>query len=415
MGRRWQGAWLGNPLWTTAMSKLGMGLVGPGFIAAHHIDAVRRLGDVELIGVAGSSLASATRRARELGVGKAYASYRELIADPAVQVVHNTTPNHLHKEVSLAALRAGKHVISDKPLASSAQESYELFEAARIAGVANVVTFNYRGHALIQQARAMLATGKLGAPVFVHGCYLQDWLTDERAYSWRLDPKLGGASSALGDIGSHWCDLAEHVTGSRISAVLADLHTAVPVRQAPAAPTKAFAAHARAAQRRELKISSEDVASVLLRFDNGARGCLMVGQVLPGHKNDLRLEVNGRLASLAWRQEQPDALWVGHHAQANAVLERDPAQLDAAARPYAHLPAGHGEAWSDAFRNLIADAYAWIRRGGTPQTKPPALPSFADGYRNSLVIEAMLKSHAAGAWQAVEEPVRSPSRKEKRK
>lgn len=392
------------------MKKLGMGLVGPGFIAAHHIDAVRRLGNVEVVGIAGSSLASAQKRARELGVGRAYTNYRELLADPAVQVVHNTTPNHLHREISLAALRAGKHVISDKPLASNLQESRELHEAARDAGVAHVVTFNYRSHALVQQARAMIAKGKLGAPVFVHGCYLQDWLTDDTTYSWRLDPKRGGASSALGDIGSHWCDLAEHVTGARITAVLADLYTAVPVRHVAAAPTRAFA-KAKAAPRREVKITSEDTASVLLRFDNGARGCVIVGQVLPGHKNDLRLEVNGRLASLAWRQENPNELWIGHHAQANAVLSRDPALLDPAARGYAHLPAGHPEAWSDAFRNLIADAYAWIRKGGTPQTKPAALPTFADGYRNALVIDAMLKSHAAGgAWQGVDDD-REPPRK----
>ena len=393
------------------MKKLGMGLVGPGFIAAHHLDAVRRLGNVEIVGIAGSSLASATRRARELDAGRAFASYHELLADPGVQVVHNTTPNHLHREVSLAALRAGKHVISDKPLAANARESRELFEAARDAGVAHVVTFNYRGHPLVQQARAMIAKGKLGAPVFVHGCYLQDWLTDERAYSWRLDPKRGGASSALGDIGSHWCDLTEHVTGARIVAVLAELHTAVPVREAPAEATKAFAQAGKAAPRRKVKVTSEDLASVLLRFDNGARGCVTVGQVLPGHKNDLRLEVNGRLASLAWRQEQPNELWLGHHAQANAVLAKDPALLDAAARGYAHLPAGHPEAWSDAFGNLIADAYAWIRRGARPQHKPAALPTFADGYRNTLVIDAMLKSHAAGGvWQAVEDPLQ-PTRK----
>jgi predicted dehydrogenase len=393
------------------MKKLGMGLVGPGFIAAHHIDAVRRLGDVDVVGIAGSSPESAKKRARELGVQHAYASYHELLADPAVQVVHNTTPNHLHREVSLAALRAGKHVISDKPLAADVQESRELYEAAREAGVAHVVTFNYRGHPLVQQARAMIAKGRLGAPVFVHGCYLQDWLTDERAYSWRLDPKRGGASSALGDIGSHWCDLAEHVTGARIVAVLADLHTAVPVREAPAAATKAFASAAKHAPRRKLKITSEDLASVLLRFDNGARGCVTVGQVLPGHKNDLRLEVNGRLASLAWRQEQPNELWLGHQARPNVLLPRDPAQLDPSARGYAHLPAGHPEAWADAYPNLLADAYAWIRRGGTPATKPAALPTFADGYRNSLLIDAMLKSHAAGGvWQSVEDH-REPPRK----
>jgi predicted dehydrogenase len=394
------------------MKKLGMGLVGPGFIAAHHIDAVRRLGDVEIIGIAGSSLDSAKQRARDLGVARAYANYQALLADPAVHVVHNTTPNHLHKEISLAALRAGKHVISDKPLASSVQESRELFDAARNAGVANVVTFNYRGHALVQQARAMVAKGKLGTPVLVHGCYLQDWLTDERTYTWRLDPKLGGASSALGDIGSHWCDLAEHVTGARITAVLADLHTAVPVRQAPATSAKAFANQTKSTQRRKVAITSEDLASVLLRFDNGARGSLLVGQVLPGHKNDLRLEINGRLASLAWRQEQPNELWIGHHAQANTLLSRDPALLDTSARPYAHLPAGHPEAWADAFRNLIADAYTWIRKGGKPDGKPSALPSFADGYRNSLVIDAMLRSNAAGGvWQNVEAPRETTSSK----
>lgn len=384
------------------MKQLGMGLVGPGFIAAHHLDAVRRLGHVQIVGVAGSSLASAQKRARELNAGRGYASYQALIDDPDVQVIHNTTPNYLHREVSLAALRAGKHVISDKPLASNTEEARELFEAARDSRVAHVVTFNYRGYPLVQQARAMIAKGKVGPAVFVHGCYLQDWLTDERAYTWRLDPKLGGNSSALGDIGSHWCDLAEHVTGARITAVLADLHTVVPVREAPAASPKA----GKSAQTRKVKITSEDLATVLLRFDNGARGCVTVGQVLPGHKNDLRLEVNGRLASLAWRQEQPNELWIGHNAKANTLMTRDPALLDPLARGYAHLPAGHPEAWSDAFANLIADAYAWIGRGGTPKTKPVALPTFADGYRNSLLVDAMLKSHAAGgAWQAVDDPL----------
>jgi predicted dehydrogenase len=389
--------------------KLGMGLVGPGFIAAHHLDAVRRLGDVEVVGIAGSSLESATKRARELNAGQAYAGYRELLADPAILVIHNTTPNHLHREVSLAALRAGKHVISDKPLAATLAEARELYEAAREANLAHVVTFNYRGYPLVQQARAMIAKGKVGNTVFVHGCYLQDWLTDERAYTWRLDPKLGGNSSALGDIGSHWCDLAEHVTGARITAVLADLHTVVPVREVPATSAKAFSGAAKKSTQQR-KITSEDLATVLLRFDNGARGCVTVGQVLPGHKNDLRLEVNGREGSLAWRQEQPNELWLGHHAKPNKVLTRDPALLDPTARGYAHLPAGHPEAWADAFRNVIADAYAWIRTGAKPKAKPPALPTFADGYRNSLLVDAMLKSHAAGGvWQPIEDPL-APTR-----
>ena len=383
------------------MKRLGMGLVGPGFIAAHHLDAVRRLGDVDVVGIAGSSPESTQKRARELGVDRAYAGYRELLADPAVQVVHNTTPNHLHREISLAALQAGKHVISDKPLASSLEESRELHEAARKAGVAHVVTFNYRGYPLIQQARAMIAKGKLGAQVFVHGCYLQDWLTDERAYSWRLDPKRGGASSALGDIGSHWCDLAEHVTGRRIEAVLADLGTVVARREVSHAAGGTFS-RATTRGRRSVRIKSEDLATVLLRFRGGAKGCVAIGQVLPGHKNDLQLEVCGRKASVRWLQERQNELWVGRFGQPSVVIGKDPSILCADAARYAHLPAGHQEAWADAFRNVIADAYRWIREGARPQARPAALATFADGYRSDLLVEAMLASHAAGGvWQKI--------------
>jgi predicted dehydrogenase len=384
------------------VKKLGMGLVGPGFIAGHHLDAVRRLGDVDVVAIAGSSPASAERKARELKVSRGYGHYQELINDADVHVIHNTTPNYLHFEVTLAALRAGKHVISDKPLAMSVEEAGQLRDAALAARVAHVVTFNYRGNPLVQQARSMIAGGEIGALTFIHGHYLQDWMTDESVYSWRSDPRMGGASSALADIGSHWCDLAEHVSGSRIESVLADLTTVVPVRYSSGASAEAFS-HDSDAQRKRVEVTSEDLASVLLRFENGIKGCFTVGQVLPGHKNDLQIELNGRAASLKWRQEQQNELWIGRHAQASAVMMKDPALLSGDARRYAHLPAGHQEAWSDAFRNVIADAYQWIRAGGAPETRPAPIATFIDGYRSHCVIDAMLKSHAAGGvWQPVQ-------------
>jgi predicted dehydrogenase len=381
-----------------------MGLVGPGFIAAHHLDAVRRLGNVDIVGIAGSSLSSARRKAREWHVGRAYGSYRELISDPLIDVVHNTTPNYLHFEVSMAALRAGKHVVSDKPLAMDAEQCRQLYDSALQAKVAHVVTFNYRGNPLVQHARAMVARGDVGKVSFVHGQYLQDWLSDETVYSWRMDPRKGGASAALLDIGSHWCDLAEHVSGLKITSVLADLATVVPVRYRASASGK----------RQRVKVASEDLASVLLRFDNGARGCLRVGQVLPGHKNDLQLEVNGRAASLRWLQERQNELWIGRYAQPDSMIVKDPALLAADARRYAHLPAGHQEAWSDAFFNLIADAYRWIAHGGAAKAKPAALPTFADGYRSACLIEAMLRSHAeGGVWTQPAMPI-VPAKRERR-
>jgi predicted dehydrogenase len=374
-----------------------MGLVGPGFIAAHHIDAVRRLGNVEVAAIAGSSVESARRKAHEWNIGRASGDYRELTGDPAIDVIHNTTPNHLHFEVSLAALRAGKHVVADKPLAMDAEQCRQLHDAAVQAGVAHVVTFNYRGNPLVQHAREMVAQGDLGKLTFVHGQYLQDWLADDTVYSWRLDPRKSGPSSALIDIGSHWCDLAEHVSGLKITSVLADLATVVPVRYRTSASGK----------RQRVKVTSEDLASVLLRFDNGARGCLRVGQVLPGHKNDLQLEVNGRAASLRWLQERQNELWIGRYAQPDSVIMKDPALLAGDARRYAHLPAGHQEAWSDAFFNLIADAYRWIAQGAAARAKPAALPTFADGYRSARLIEAMLRSHAdGGVWTQPAEPAK---------
>jgi len=380
-------------------SKLGMGLVGPGFIAAHHIDAVRRLGDVDVVAIAGASLASAQMKAAEYKVGRAYGDYRELIADPDIHVVHNTTPNHLHFPVSMAVIEAGKHIISDKPLAMNAEEARLLRDAAHAAGVVNAVTFNYRGNPLVQQARQMVASGEVGTLAFIHGVYLQDWLTDANVYSWRSDPAKGGATSALGDIGSHWCDLAEHVSGRKIASVLADITTVVKTRYAAEGSSEAFA-KVSDAKRKPVAMTSEDLATVLLRFDDGTKGTFSVGQTLPGHKNDLQLEVSGLKHSLHWKQERQNELWIGSHDAPNSVMAKDPSLVTGEALRYTHLPGGHQESWADAFLNILRDAYTWIETG----TKPLPLPTFDDGYRANCITEAILKSAAdGGVWTAVED------------
>lgn len=374
-----------------------MGLVGPGFIAPHHIDAVRRLGFVDVVAIAGSSLKTAQEKASQLYVARAYGSYQELIADPDVTVIHNTTPSYLHFKISMAVIEAGKHIVSDKPLAVTPAECARLCDAAAAAGVVNAVTFNYRGNPLVQQARLMTEADEIGKVVFVHGHYLQDWMTDARVYSWRSDPAKGGPSSALADIGSHWCDLAEHLSGARITSVLADLTTVVKTRYSAGASAEAFSLESKA-ERTPVEVSGEDLASVLLRFDNGAKGCLSVGQVLPGHKNGLEIELNGRTGSLRWNQERQNELWVGRHDKPNTLMCKDPALLVPGAREYAHLPAGHQESWGDAFRNVIGDVYEWVRTG----QKPFAVCDFQNAYRTCRIIEAMLQSHAAGGvWQAV--------------
>jgi predicted dehydrogenase len=380
-----------------------MGLVGPGFVGAHHIDAVRRLGFVDVVAVAASSDASARRKADALEVPKAYGSFEALVADPDVHVVHNTTPNYLHVPVILAALARGKHVISDKPLAMTAADARQLLDAANKAGVVHAVTFNYRGNPLVQQAREMIAAGELGPVHFIHGAYLQDWLLESTDFSWRLEPEKGGASSAVGDIGSHWCDLVQHVTGRRIVEVLADLTTVVQSRLKPSGSVEAFAKGGETA-REEVQVRSEDLASILVRFDNGAKGSVSVGQVCAGHKNGLWFEVNGRQASVRWDQERQNELWIGRRDTANAVLAKDPSLLAPGARGYAHLPGGHQEAWADAFCNVMRDIYDVIT-GRRPQNpRPPAFATFEDGYHSACVVDAVLESHRRGAvWTRVGE------------
>ena len=380
-----------------------MGLVGPGFVGAHHIDAVRRLGFVDVIAVAASSASSARRKADALGVPKAYASVEDLVADPDIQVVHNTTPNYLHVPVILAALAAGKHVISDKPLATTAADARLLLDAARKAGVVHAVTFNYRGNPLVQQAREMIAGGELGPVHFIHGAYLQDWLLEATDFSWRLEPDKGGDSSAVGDIGSHWCDLVQHVTGQNIISVLADLTTVVTTRQKPAASAEAFARSGDGAQE-TVQIRSEDLATILLRFDGGAKGSVSVGQVCAGHKNGLWFETNGREASLRWEQEKQNELWIGRRGAANSILAKDPSLLAPGARAYARLPGGHQEGWADAFANVMRDIYGFIASGAPPTAaRPPAFATFEDGYHSACVVDAILESHRnGGVWTRID-------------
>jgi len=385
------------------MKRIGMGIVGVGFVGPHHIDAVRRLGYVDVVAVADMSEQLAREKANQLNVPKAYGSYEALIADPDIQVVHNATPNYLHYPVNVAVISKGKHIVCDKPLAMTAAEAKKLVDLANKAGVVNAVTFGYRGNPLVQHARAAVARGEIGRPTFMHGYYAQDWLLKDTDYSWRLEPDKSGTSSALGDIGSHWCDLAQHISGLRITHVLGDISTVVPKRKKPKAAREAF--QTGGDDSFELvDIKVEDLASVLLRFENGAKGAFSVGQVCSGHKNDLAFEICGSIKSFRWRQEDQNYLWIGNRDKPNEVLQKDPGLIEPDARPFAHLPGGHQEGWPDANYNLMQTVYGFIMAGkkGT-DPKPAAMATFEDGYRANAIVEAIIDSaKKGGVWTKVE-------------
>ena len=367
-------------------------VVGTGFVAELHVDALRRLG-VEVAGVVGSS----PERARSKALAPAYESLDAALADD-VGVVHVTTPNHLHHAQVSAAFAAGKHVVCEKPLATTSAESAELLELARRSGLVHCTNFNIRFYPIVQQLRALVRDGALGSLWNVHGGYLQDWLALPTDWNWRLEPEKGGELRAVGDIGSHWLDLVEFVTGLRVVELAADLATAIPVRQRPAGEVETFAA-ADDVERVDTEMRTEDLANVLLRFDGGARGSMVVSQVSSGRRNSLRLELDCSLGAAAWDAERQEELWLGHRGRPNEVLLRDPSQFAPEAARRTALPAGHAEGFADTFRELYRAVYAAVAAGGTPDE--PDYPTFEDGHRAQLLGEAIAASSRERRWLEV--------------
>ena len=291
------------------MEKIKVGIIGTGFIGPTHIEAIRRLGFVEVVALAETSQEQAERKAAELGIPKAYGDYREMLSDSEIQVVHNCTPNHVHFAINKEIILAGKHVISEKPLAMNSEESAELLALAQKQGVVHGVNFNYRQHASVQNLRAKIANGDLGKVNLVHGSYLQDWLLYETDFNWRLAPEVGGKSRAVADIGSHWCDTVQFVTGKKIVEVFADLATVIPVRKKAIGSVATFSTQSTEdVEYEDVSINTEDYASVLVRFEDGSRGVFTVSQVSAGRKNRLSFEINGSKSSVYWNQEEPEKL-----------------------------------------------------------------------------------------------------------
>lgn len=359
-------------------------IVGTGFMARVHAEALARIG-VPVAGVVGSS----PERAAASGIAEPYASIDDMLADDRVDAVHICSPNHVHYEQALGALRAGKHVICEKPLAMTPGQACELRDTAGELGLVHAVCFVNRFYPLCQDAAARVASAGVGAVRLVTGNYLQDWLSKDTDWNWRLDPGLGGPLRVVGDIGSHWLDLASFISGQRIDAVMADLTTVIPERQRPLGSVETFA-QSSASQIETVAVTTEDTAGVLLRFEGGARGMLTLSQVSPGRKNHLAFEVSGSEASLGWGTEDPERLWIGHRDGPNQIQLRDTGDY----------PAGHAQGYPDTFKALFRAVYAAIGTGSAPEK--PDYPTFGDGLEQALVAEAIAESARLGQWVSVQ-------------
>jgi len=377
------------------IDQLRAGVAGAGFIGAVHVDALRRLG-VEVLGVVDST----PERARAKGIAPAYESFEALLDDDRVDVLHLATPNHLHYPLAKQALEAGKHVVCEKPLAVTSEQSAELVELAERSGLVHCTNFNLRFYPLVQEARERVRAGEVGQVWNVHGGYLQDWLALPTDWNWRLEPEKAGELRAVGDIGSHWMDMTQFVTGLRIVEVLADLSTAIPVRRRPKGEVETFAS-ADDVEREDAAMSTEDIAHILLRYDNGARGSLVLSQVSMGRKNSLRFEIDGSAGAIAWDAERNEELWLGHRDRPSETLLRNAALMHPTAAARTHLPAAHAEGYADTFRELYRAVYADVARGGP--SDEPDYPTFRDGHVENVLCDAVALSNRERRWVEVTE------------
>jgi predicted dehydrogenase len=382
------------------MKTIKIGLVGTGYIGMVHLEMLRRLGGVEVVAVADTNAELARQAAAKFGISRVHRDAEALIADPEVEVVHDCAPNNVHFAINAAAIRAGKEVLSEKPLALDSRESGELLKLAEKHGTLTAIDFCYRYYPVVQEAAARARRGDLGAVRAFVGHFLQDWLFFETDYTWRLDPKVAGKANVVADLGSHWCDLIQFITGEKIVEVMAELHTCLPKRLKPKGGVLSFGA-GRAGETEAVDIVLDDYAALFLKLANGARGNFTTCQAAAGRKVDIELQVFGSKESYAWSHVHPNALWIGHREKANEIFYES-SQLQAEdTRKYALLPTGHPMGYHDAVFNLFRDYYQALaaKREGKPYQA--TCPDFRTGHEMMCVIDAAVESDRTGRWTKV--------------
>ncbi len=377
------------------MRRFKAAVFGAGFVGRVHIEGIRRLGNVEVAALAASTDAKARALGDQLSIAVTSGDYRRILEDASIDAVHICTPNALHLPMAVDALATGKHVLCEKPLAVSTDAARQMAAAAEKAQRRNCTFHNLRYYPMAQQMRRMREAGELGDILVVQGTYSQDWLLYDTDWNWRVERKDNGPSRCMADIGSHWCDMAEHVTGVRISSLCADLNTFHKTRKRPKGSIETFAGKTLQPEDYiDTPVDTEDFGAVVFRMENGARGAFTASQVSAGRKNRLSIEIYGTKGGVAWDQERPDELWIGHRNSPNQVIVKDPSLLLPAARSYADLPGGHSEGYDDTFKQVFRRFYASIE----DPSAAPEYPQFLDGLRQLTILESEMESSQRRGW-----------------
>lgn len=377
------------------MKKINVGIIGMGYIGESHIEALRRIGICNIAAIADTNYDLALAKAELYGIETVYKTVDEILADQTIDVIHNCTPNFLHREINEKILRAGKHLFSEKPLTTTYKEACELIAAKNEhPELEACVNFNYRLNPMVQEIKARIMRGELGDVRIITGQYQQDWLMYDTDYSWRLEPEIAGPSCAVSDIGSHWMDIIQHITGHKITAVCSDLVTVIPVRKKPRNQKETFK-DAADDDYMEVAVSNEEYAAVMFKTDKGASGVFHVSELAPGHGCYFGFEINGSKESYAWNQEENDRMWVGKRGGSNGIVIRNPNTISPEVKPYTSLAMGHPEGWNDAFKGNIYAFYKYLADGRSGERVFSTLEDAAYVVR---LTEAIVESSKKKCW-----------------
>ena len=377
------------------MKKINVGIIGMGYIGESHIEALRRIGICNIAAIADTNYELALAKAQLYGIETVYKTVDEILADQTIDAVHNCTPNFLHREINEKILRAGKHLFSEKPLTTTYEEACGLIAAKNEhPELEACVNFNYRLNPMVQEIKSRIMRGELGDVRIITGQYQQDWLIYDTDYSWRLEPEIAGPSCAVSDIGSHWMDIIQHITGHKIIAVCSDLVTVIPVRKKPRNQKETFR-DAAEDDYMEVAVSNEEYAAVMFKTDKGASGVFHVSELAPGHGCYFGFEINGSKESYAWNQEENDRMWVGKRGGNNGIVIRNPNTISPEVKPYTSLAMGHPEGWNDAFKGNIYAFYKYLADGRSGERIFSTLEDAAYVVR---LTEAIVESSKKKCW-----------------
>ena len=376
-----------------------VGLIGTGFIGKVHLEALARIGGVQVVSVTDTNKKMAEESAAMYRVPNVAVDANEIIRNPDIDVIHNCTPNKYHFNITKEALLTGKQVLSEKPLSMTLAEAEELVDLAEKKKAVTGVHFCYRYYPVVQEMAAQIKNNKMGDVRLVTGTWFQDWLSKDTDYSWRLEKSESGYSNITADLGSHWFDLIQFVTGLKVKEVMGDMKTIIPVRKKPKRQVVAFE-KAADLEYDEVQMELEEYSAVLFRLSNDAPGSFTTSQVCNGKKSDTEFQIYGKDNSLAWNHNKSNELWIGHRDKPNEILIESPLIQSEETRQYATLPGGHPLGYHDAVLNMFKDFYKAVKNNSSDAGSDR--PTFRTGYEEMKILDAIVRSVKEKTWITVE-------------